>query len=513
MPTDNQTARRAMHRAAPEAEANFRSGNNRISAYCESGKWRRLSGITKVIEPHLDRAERRAHIARIAGWIETRVKSRSEIGNRSSRIGNGRTRGRGDAQSPLPSGERADVSGFSRERGVRGGAHSAADAPPLTRHSLRSCPPSPQRGEGIANDVSVVPAITAREDRFPTTDSRFQIGCTTDWLPQLEAWERVAHAGVTAEAICEELGIARSSLTRLLREYCGLSLGEFLDGLKLRKLKHELLPQLRLAARILWGRPGHQSELLAAAMHDGSKWQPSWGRLAPIRRWSGARRTIASSSTPLPNGYGGGTPPRRSEPAPADWREMKELRTNQKARAAALREVLAELRAGLRDDDAEMVLAFQSPFSASDAAASPLPSGERADVNGFSRERGVRGERRDLPSAQSVAGSFTLQWIALKLGFASPAAMKRACFNVFGRSLSQIEQTLAEEIVRYYIAAEDRVLREIASKEGNSATIARARYHYHGDDEAKPTEPWLDAWSAAEAFQKEWLESMTALFG
>ncbi|HYF51898.1 MAG TPA: hypothetical protein VEJ63_20990, partial [Planctomycetota bacterium] len=151
-------------------------------------------------------------------------------------------------------------------------------------------------------------------------------------------------------------------------------------------------------------------------------------------------------------------------------------------------------------------------FSASDAVASPLPFGERADVNGFSRERGVRGEPRDLPSAQS-SGSFTLQHIALRLGFASPAAMKRACFNVFGRSLSQIEQTLAEEIVRYYIAAEDRVLRELASKEGNSAMIARARYHYHGDDEAKPTEPWLDAWSAAEAFQKEWLESMTALFG
>ncbi|HYF50624.1 MAG TPA: hypothetical protein VEJ63_14525 [Planctomycetota bacterium] len=472
MPTDTETARRAMHRAAPEAEANFRSGNNRISAYCESGKWRRLSGITKVIEPHLDRAERRAHIARIASWIETRVKRGAP------------THCHKDSKA-------------QRHEDISEEKHSVAPS------SLRDFVPSWQWGETPASPLSPCEKGAGGEG----------IGCTTDWLPQLEAWERVAHAGVTAEAICEELGIARSSLTRLLREYCGLSLGEFLDGLKLRKLKHELLPQLRLAARILWGRPGHQSELLAAAMHDGSKWQPSWGRLAPIRRWSGARRTIASSSTPLPNGYGGGTPPRRSEPAPADWREMKELRTNQKARAAALREVLAELRAGLRDDDAEMVLAFQSPFSASDAAASPLPSGERADVNGFSRERGVRGERRDLPSAQSVAGSFTLQWIALKLGFASPAAMKRACFNVFGKSLAQIEQTLAEEIVRYYSAAEDRVLREIASKEGNSAMIARARYHYHGDDEAKPTEPWLDAWSAAEAFQKEWLESMTALFG
>jgi hypothetical protein len=102
---------------------------------------------------------------------------------------------------------------------------------------------------------------------------------------------------------------------------------------------------------------------------------------------------------------------------------------------------------------------------------------------------------------------------AARVGFANGARLKRACLNVVGRSLRAIERAFAEEVVRYYICAEDKVLREMACRdEENNPRVIRARWVY-AKSEFAPKEPFLDEWSKAEELASEWLEEMRAAFG
>jgi hypothetical protein len=114
--------------------------------------------------------------------------------------------------------------------------------------------------------------------------------------------------------------------------------------------------------------------------------------------------------------------------------------------------------------------------------------------------------------------------LAIQLGFENLGALKRACLNVMGRTLAQLERILAREIVEYYLAAEDKELRELARRNPDGAEspalccvpaefIFRAREIYCGDAEIKPTPPFLDRWSAAKFAKPEWIESMRKEFG
>jgi hypothetical protein len=82
---------------------------------------------------------------------------------------------------------------------------------------------------------------------------------------------------------------------------------------------------------------------------------------------------------------------------------------------------------------------------------------------------------------------------------------------VLGRSLRSIGRALAAEVVRYYLCAEDKALREVACG-SDSVRVARARWAYD-QSEVAPTEPFLDEWSKAEAFARDWLEWMRGAFG
>jgi hypothetical protein len=118
---------------------------------------------------------------------------------------------------------------------------------------------------------------------------------------------------------------------------------------------------------------------------------------------------------------------------------------------------------------------------------------------------------------------FDLEEWAAEAGFGSGAKLKRAVLNVMGRTLKSVEKMLAAEVVRYYICAEEKVLREIACREesapspyplprGERGKVARARWLYHKSEDA-PTEPFMDEWAKAEAFTKEWLEWMKGALG
>jgi hypothetical protein len=128
------------------------------------------------------------------------------------------------------------------------------------------------------------------------------------------------------------------------------------------------------------------------------------------------------------------------------------------------------------------------------------------------RERGYEIEDRTEQLAAALRKNFDYEAWAAQLGFRTPARVRRACLNVLGRSLRQFEKILANEVVRYYVAAEDKMLRQLASVKDNSQTTVLARDLYGCVDDP-PEPPFLDSWSKYEYFDKEWLALMHATFG
>ncbi len=127
-------------------------------------------------------------------------------------------------------------------------------------------------------------------------------------------------------------------------------------------------------------------------------------------------------------------------------------------------------------------------------------------------ERYEERERRIGELAREVRREFDLESWAVSAGFGSGARLKRACVNVLGKSLRTLERQLAAEVVRYYLCAEDKALREVAMAKGDNPDVIRARWVYN-ESEDPPTEPFLDEWSKAEAFARDWLEKMRGEFG
>ncbi|MCY3022147.1 MAG: hypothetical protein NTW87_24310, partial [Planctomycetota bacterium] len=129
----------------------------------------------------------------------------------------------------------------------------------------------------------------------------------------------------------------------------------------------------------------------------------------------------------------------------------------------------------------------------------------------YYEDRAAERARRCEELAARLREGFDLEGWAVRAGFSSGARLKRACVNVLGRSLRALERALAAEVVRYYLCAEDKVLRQVASG-ADSARVARARWAYNESEDA-PTAPFLDEWSKAEELARDWLEAMREGFG
>ena len=128
----------------------------------------------------------------------------------------------------------------------------------------------------------------------------------------------------------------------------------------------------------------------------------------------------------------------------------------------------------------------------------------------FDESRGEERVRRVAELCEMMRRDFNLESCAVHAGYESGAKLKRACLNVFGRTLAQMERLLASEVVQFYFCAEDRALREIACSDVLSVEVARARELYHGDDE-KPVAPFEDEYAKFEELKAEWLSRMREL--
>jgi len=387
---------------------------NRIAPFvCKAERerqvWRRVTGLTVENEKFADAAERRAGIGRLVKQIEKNV-SPHFLPQRTQRTAEGRKTG--------------TENGGDRQRGI----FSAGGVRP-------------------------------QQTRMAAPPLRGAIGCTTDWMPEIAAWARVMNGGVSIEGMCEQLGISRARLTRLTKEYCGLSAGELVDGFRLRGLKAELLGPLRSASREIWGAPGNFAEQLSV---EGAFSKGASLLSADCEKRSRFFKTV-------------------------DWKAVRE------DAAGRVLELLAVLR-GRRADS--------SPY--------PLLQGE-----GMHNGEGQRMEEGSpfFEPTGMCAPPCDLETLAMRLGFGSAVKLKRACVTVFGKSLASIERTLAAEIVEYYLCIEEKVLRDLASRAGESGLVCRARYLYSGDDEYRPEVPFLDRYSAMEAFRADWLDRMGGEFG
>ena len=127
----------------------------------------------------------------------------------------------------------------------------------------------------------------------------------------------------------------------------------------------------------------------------------------------------------------------------------------------------------------------------------------------FEETRGEERARRIGELCERLRAGFDLDGWAAGAGYASGTRLKRACLNVAGRSLREIERLLAAEVVQFYFCAEDRELRELACADGVNATVARARELYHASED-KPEAPYEDEWSKFEELKAEWLSRLKA---
>jgi len=112
----------------------------------------------------------------------------------------------------------------------------------------------------------------------------------------------------------------------------------------------------------------------------------------------------------------------------------------------------------------------------------------------------------------SAVREIDFQGLALGCGFGSAARLKQACVNVFGKTGHSLLKILAREVLEFYLCAEQKALRDLASREPASAMVMRARTLYW-DDEKAPAAPFCDRWSAAEFGRRDWLLKMWDALG
>jgi hypothetical protein len=292
-----------------------------------------------------------------------------------------------------------------------------------------------------------------------------KIQLTEGWDWNVRDWRGVDR-GLSLEGICFRLGMSERKLNSLLRETHGISGAGLLDGFRVRNLRGCLIGQLRMAADRLWDVPGEF-----------------------------AKRRCMEPHPPAPSPFH-----REGENDDPPWSPLiKGGKT-----AAALR---APGTAGGRD--------ARSPYlrapNAKRSRYFRTQPWEFLGLEGGEDQRRRVEELLGMMDRVREENDFSLDAFAASLGFESVRNFRRACLNVMGRTLAQLERILAKEVVNYYLAAEERVLREICLRDDQHGM--RAREIYCGDAETFPTEPFCDLWSAWEQCKPEWLKKMKEEFG
>jgi len=119
-------------------------------------------------------------------------------------------------------------------------------------------------------------------------------------------------------------------------------------------------------------------------------------------------------------------------------------------------------------------------------------------------------ELHGLRSIKTVGGFSCAPFLGATLA-ARVARLKAAVINIFGKSIKALLKIVAREVLEFYLCAEQKALRELASREPASAMVMRARTLYW-DSEAAPREPFMDRWSVAEFGKRDWLMKMADAF-
>ena len=286
-----------------------------------------------------------------------------------------------------------------------------------------------------------------------------QANLTGAWGEDVGEWRRVSHGGRSVESLCVQLGMTPAKLTALTKEVLGITAGELLDGFKIRGLRKFLTGQLREAASRMWGDPGSFAARRCLCEADDA---PAGRSGAPGKKVVARRASFFAGGTPAPHSRGGfaagGTP------------------ALHKKRSRYFRTRASEFL-GLED---------------------------------WEEERLRVSELLGSLDALREENDFRIAAFAMRLGFETVSKFRAACLNVTGRTLEQLERVLANEIVHYYLAAEDLALRKLSRRD--DVLGFQAREIYWGCEKI-PDEPFLDRWSAHEAGKPEWLSKMREAFG
>ncbi|HEY3318870.1 MAG TPA: hypothetical protein VGP72_00130 [Planctomycetota bacterium] len=310
-------------------------------------------------------------------------------------------------------------------------------------------------------------------------DAEKEISLTGAWNADIAQWARVKKLGTQLEELCQRLEISSARLSALTKECCGMTALEVIDGFKVERVRLGLIAKLREAARDLWGVPGY---CVYEKLGPHGRIQKAEFRMQNCGAAEGERKVAPSPLTPLP-------PARR--PAPLGEGN----------------------RSGERDArDTNEGRGENGTQSGRIALQTKRPQYFRARNAEWRTEDEIEErERRAKALLAKLRAESSAEVFALELGFANSARMNRACINVLGKTFRQIERALVDEVVRYYICAEDKLLREIASREDSILAFC-ARELYDGTEE-KPEAPFLDNWSLQETFARDWLSRMAEAFG
>jgi hypothetical protein len=339
---------------------------------------------------------------------------------------------------------------------------------------------------------------TRREDEQRKRDARITL--TNAWDIEPAEWVRAEVCGTQLEELCQRLEISSARLTSLTRECCGMTALEVIDGFKVERVRLGLIAKLREAARELWGVPGYMAyEKLGP--HGRTATERVQGSGVGVQG-CGAE-TESQKLEERSENYGAAEGECRAAPSP--------LTPLPPARRPA---PLGEgNRSGERDArDTNEGRGENGTQSGRIALQTNRPQYFRARNAEWRTEDEIEErERRTKALLAKLRAEFSAEVFALELGFANSGRMNRACVNVLGKTFRQIERALVDEVVRYYICAEDKLLREIASREDSILAFC-ARELYCGTEE-KPEAPFLDNWSLQERFARDWLMRMSSAFG
>jgi len=214
--------------------------------------WRRVSGITLAREGLMTWEERRAGVWRLLERVarEVSLESLESLGSLGSLTASGRTGlQRGDAEAAE----------LTENNEGEEGAEVAGDGGALDP----SPQPPPARGGGAGVAAALTGEVGAaglgRVTALPHASGSGRAGRAGTPYGGNAVWESWAAVGCDLEPlgrVCGKLNISEAKLSRLVREFCGLSAREFVDCVRVARLKPLLWEICKREALRIWLTPG-----------------------------------------------------------------------------------------------------------------------------------------------------------------------------------------------------------------------------------------------------------------